>query len=215
MHQPYPGANRRGQQAEQFLEGERVRPGGIGDKVFAQTTSRHCLGRQVFGVDGLDLVVARPDTGKTGKRRSVQAMLCSSRSPSPKTRVGLMKAWGIPVALRISSTRPLCCCPAKMSGLTPNPPKDTERELQGGVWPKLVGVEGGRRTVFVAAQGHYDRLRELRCAVWREIRSRELSQTYVARVCGDVGSVAGWPVRPGVEWPAAGFGGFRVRLVVE
>ena len=42
---------------------------------------------------------------------------------------------------------------------------DGVRELQGG-WPKLVGVEGGRRTVFVAAQGHYDRLRELRCAGW-------------------------------------------------
>ena len=36
------------------------------------------------------------------------------------------------------------------------------------------------------------------------IRSRELcSRTGVARVCGDVGSVAAWPIRPGVEWLAA------------
>ena len=36
------------------------------------------------------------------------------------------------------------------------------------------------------------------------IRSRELSRTGVARVCGDVGSVAGWSVRRGVEWLAVG-----------
>ena len=32
------------------------------------------------------------------------------------------------------------------------------------------------------------------------IRSRELSRTGVARVCGEVGSVAGWQSRRGVEW---------------
>ena len=36
------------------------------------------------------------------------------------------------------------------------------------------------------------------------MRSRELSRTGVARVFREVGSVAGWQFRRGVEWLAAG-----------
>ena len=54
----------RGQQAKQSLEGKCFRPGGVGDKVFTQTTSRHRLGSQVLGIDGLNRVVAAPEDGE-------------------------------------------------------------------------------------------------------------------------------------------------------
>ena len=55
---------RRGEQAKQLLEGERVRPGSVGHGVLAWRASRHRLGRKVFGVDGLDRVVAAPIDGE-------------------------------------------------------------------------------------------------------------------------------------------------------
>ena len=87
--------------------------------------------------------------------------------------------------------------------VSPNPPKDTDgrredsgrgvRELQGR-WP---GLHWGRWKVggrsSVAAQGPYGRLRELRCAGWRENTQQGTLATGVARDCGDVESVAGWP----------------------
>ena len=100
--------------------------------------------------------------------------------------------------------------------LSPNPPKDTDgrredsgrgvRELQGR-WP---GLHWGRWEVggrsSVAAQGPYGRLRELRCAGWRE----DTQQGTLADRGG--ASLRGrWvsrrlAVRPGVEWLAAGPG---------
>ena len=49
------------------------------------------------------------------------------------------------------------------------------------------------------------------CGNWdardvKRIGSRELPRTGLARVCGDVGSVAEGAVRLGVEWLAAGPG---------
>ena len=92
MHQPDPSAHRRGQQPQQFFEGEDFRPGSVGEKTLIPKTSRHRLGRQVLGIDGLDRAIAISENGEERNRRSAQAMLFSSRSPSPKTRVGLMKA---------------------------------------------------------------------------------------------------------------------------
>ena len=67
MDQPDAGAHRRGQQAKQFLEGEGLRPGGVANGVLPPRTGRHRLGRQVFGVDGLKLVVAIPEDGENRK----------------------------------------------------------------------------------------------------------------------------------------------------
>ena len=64
MHQPDAGIHRQGQQAEQFLEGERLRPGGVGNETVTARTDIHRLGRQVLGVDGLDRVVAAPEYGE-------------------------------------------------------------------------------------------------------------------------------------------------------
>ena len=100
--------------------------------------------------------------------------------------------------------------------LSPNPPKDTDerredrgrgvRELQGR-WP---GLHWGRWEVggrsSAAAQGSYGRLRELRCAGWRENKQQG---TLADR---DDASLRGrWvscrlAVRPGVEWLAVGPG---------
>ena len=49
------------------LEGERVRPGSVGNGVLALRTSLHRLGRKVFDVDGLDRIVAVPVDGEDGK----------------------------------------------------------------------------------------------------------------------------------------------------
>ena len=98
--------------------------------------------------------------------------------------------------------------------LTPNPPKDTDgrredsgrgvRELQGR-WP---GLHWGRWEVggrsSVAAQGSYDRLRELRCAGWREnTQQGTLADWGGASLRGRWVSCR-LAVRPGVEWLAAG-----------
>ena len=101
-------------------------------------------------------------------------------------------------------------------GLSPNPPKDTDgrredsgrgvRELPGR-WP---GLHWGRWEVggrsSVAAQGPYGRLRELRCAGWRENTQQG---TLADR--GGASLRGGWvsrrlAVRPGVEWLAVGPG---------
>ena len=98
--------------------------------------------------------------------------------------------------------------------LSPNPPKDTDgrredsgrgvRELQGR-WP---GLHWGRWEVggrsSVAAQGPYGRLRELRCAGWREnTQQGTLADRGGASLRGRW--VSRRPaVRPGVEWLAAG-----------
>ena len=106
--------------------------------------------------------------------------------------------------------------------LIPNPPMDTDgrredsgrgvRELQGR-WP---GLHWGRWEVggrsSVAAQGPYGRLRELRCAGWRENTQqgtargpgwREFAGTSVVRWAGRWQTSA---VRLGVEWLGAGPG---------
>ena len=98
--------------------------------------------------------------------------------------------------------------------LSPNPPKDTEgwredsgrgvRELQGR-WP---GLHWGRWEVggrsSVAAQGPYGRLRELRCAGWREnTQQGTLADRGGASLRGRWVSCR-LAVRPGVEWLAAG-----------
>ena len=97
---------------------------------------------------------------------------------------------------------------------TPNPPKDTDgrredsgrgvRELQGR-WP---GLHWGRWEVggrsSVAAQGPYGRLRELRCAGWREnTQQGTLADRGGASLRGRWVSCS-LAVRPGVEWLAAG-----------
>ena len=98
--------------------------------------------------------------------------------------------------------------------LIPNPPKDTDgrredsgrgvRELQGR-WP---GLHWGRWEVggrsSVAAQGPYGRLRELRCAGWREnTQQGTLADRGGASLRGRWVSCS-LAVRPGVEWLAAG-----------
>ena len=100
--------------------------------------------------------------------------------------------------------------------LNPNPPKDTDgpredngrggRELQGR-WPGLHWDRwevGGRSSV--AGQGPYGRLRELRCAEWRENTQQGTP--------ADRGGASLWghwvscrqAFRPGVEWLATGPG---------
>ena len=94
------------------------------------------------------------------------------------------------------------------------PPKDTDgrredsgrgvRELQGR-WP---GLHWGRWEVggrsSVAAQGPYGRLRELRCAGWREnTQQGTLADRGGASLRGRWVSCR-LAVRPGVEWLAAG-----------
>ena len=98
--------------------------------------------------------------------------------------------------------------------LFPNPPKDTDgrredsgrgvRELQGR-WP---GLHWGRWEVggrsSVAAQGPYGRLRELRCAGWREnTQQGTLADRGGASLRGRWVSCR-LAVRLGVEWLAAG-----------
>ena len=102
----------------------------------------------------------------------------------------------------------------KVNRLSPNPPKDTDgrcedsgrgvRELQGR-WP---GLHWGRWEVggrsSVAAQGPYGRLRELRCAGWREnTQQGTLADRGGASLRGRWVSCR-LAVRPGVEWLAAG-----------
>ena len=101
-----------------------------------------------------------------------------------------------------------------ISSVSPNPPKDTDgrredsgrgvRELQGR-WP---GLHWGRWEVggrsSVAAQGPYGRLRELRCAGWREnTQQGTLADRGGASLRGRWVSRR-LAVRPGVEWLAAG-----------
>ena len=98
--------------------------------------------------------------------------------------------------------------------VSPNPPKDTDgrredsgrgvRELPGR-WP---GIHWGRWEVggrsSVAAQGPYGRLRELRCAGWREnTQQGTLADWGGASLRGRWVSCR-LAVRPGVEWLAAG-----------
>ena len=93
-------------------------------------------------------------------------------------------------------------------GLSPNPPKDTDgrREDSGRVgegatgemagligvdWRSANGLQSPQR-VPMALCGSCD------ARDGERIRSRELSRTGVARVCREVGSVAGW--QSGGEW---------------
>ena len=122
---------------------------------------------------------------------------------------------------------------ASMFRVNPNPPKDTDgrregsgrgwvRELQGR-WPGL-GVDG--RSADGLQSPH--RAPKALCGSCdardgERIRSRGLSRTGVARDCGDVGSVAGWPsgrewngLQPGqgateLGFPRPSFGGFGLR----
>ena len=101
-----------------------------------------------------------------------------------------------------------------LARLTPNPPKDTDgrREDSGRVGEGATGEMAGLIGVdWRSANG----LPSPPCAPMalcgscdardgERIRSRELSRTGVARVCREVGSVAGWQFRRGVEWLAAG-----------
>ncbi len=104
------------------------------------------------------------------------------------------------------------------SSLSPNPPKDTDgrREESGrggeGATGEIAWVPFGvgrsadglhRRTgAPMAVCGSCD------AGDGERIRSRELSRTGLARVCGDLRLSGGWvadgAVRPGVEWLAAG-----------
>ncbi len=98
--------------------------------------------------------------------------------------------------------------------LSPNPPKDTDgrREDSGRVgegatgemagligvdWRSANGLQSPHRAPM-ALCGSCD------ARDGERMRSRELSRTGVARVFREVGSVAGWQVRRGVEWLAAG-----------
>ena len=107
---------------------------------------------------------------------------------------------------------------AVISDLSPNPPKDTDgrREESGrggeGATGEIAWVPFGvgrsadglhRRTgAPMAVCGSCD------AGDGERIRSRELSRTGLARVCGDLRLSGGWvadgAVRPGVEWLAAG-----------
>ena len=102
--------------------------------------------------------------------------------------------------------------------ISPNPPKDTDgrREESGrggeGATGEIAWVPFGvgrsadglhRRTgAPMAVCGSCD------ARDGERIRSRELSRTGLARVCGDLRLSGGWvadgAVRPGVEWLAAG-----------
>ena len=101
------------------------------------------------------------------------------------------------------------CC------FSPNPPKDTEgrredsgrgvRELQGR-WPGLHWGrwEVGGRSSVAGTGSLWPSAGAAMRGMAKRIRSRERSRTGVARVCGDVGSVAGWPSGRELEWLAAG-----------
>ena len=108
--------------------------------------------------------------------------------------------------------------PPEVFSLSPNPPKDTDgrREESGrggeGATGEIAWVPFGvgrsadglhRRTgAPMAVCGSCD------ARDGERIRSRELSRTGLARVCGDLRLSGGWvadgAVRPGVEWLAAG-----------
>ena len=60
MRQPDPGAHRRGQRGQQFLKAKGLRPGGVGNGILGLHSLPPPLGRQVFGMDGLNLAVAIP-----------------------------------------------------------------------------------------------------------------------------------------------------------
>ncbi len=113
---------------------------------------------------------------------------------------------------------PFTSSPRAGHSLSPNPPKDTDgrREESGrggeGATGEIAWVPFGvgrsadglhRRTgAPMAVCGSCD------AGDGERIRSRELSRTGLARVCGDLRLSGGWvadgAVRPGVEWLAAG-----------
>ena len=78
-------ASRRSRASKDKVSG----PGSVGHGALAQRASFHRLGRKVFDVDRLDRIVTAPVDGEAPQR---PGMLLSSRSPTPKTRVGLMMA---------------------------------------------------------------------------------------------------------------------------
>ena len=125
--------------------------------------------------------------------------------------------------LRVRIVRANCGFLANMervgaTSISPNPPKDTDgrREESGrggeGATGEIAWVPFGvgrsadglhRRTgAPMAVCGSCD------ARDGERIRSRELSRTGLARVCGDLRLSGGWvadgAVRPGVEWLAAG-----------
>ena len=66
-----------------------------------------------------------------------------------------------------------------------------------------IGVDGRSAEGLQSPHRSPMALRELGCAGWQDIGSRE---SWLVRVGGDVGSVAEGAVRLGVEWLAAGPG---------
>ena len=114
--------------------------------------------------------------------------------------------------------RPQNLLPRLKASLSPNPPKDTDgrREESGrggeGATGEIAWVPFG---VGRSADGLHRRTGAPMTVCGscdardgERIRSRELSRTGLARVCGDLRLSGGWvadgAVRPGVEWLAAG-----------
>ena len=176
------------------------------------TRKRFKGARRRWSVDHATFVALKyrcPDCGKRSSHRNLQTgaaprqLVAVERTPTGRRR-----------KLVAPVTRDLAALNLANELLNPNPPKDTDgrredsgrgvRELQGR-WP---GLHWGRWEVggrsSVAAQGPYGRLRELRCAGWRE----DTQQGTLADRGG--ASLRGrWvsrrlAVRPGVEWLAAG-----------
>ena len=143
---------------------------------------------------------------------TVEVVVPSCISTTPPCRllpVGAVPTWLL---------GPFCSISTPFIPLTPNPPKDTDgrREESGrggeGATGEIAWVPFGvgrsadglhRRTgAPMAVCGSCD------ARDGERIRSRELSRTGLARVCGDLRLSGGWvadgAVRPGVEWLAAG-----------
>ena len=135
----------------------------------------------------------------------------STSIPTPDVRERLFSASAITMGRLL---RPVRERAGSRRRLNPNPPKDTDGRREGsgrgvrelpGRWP---GLHWGRWEVggrsSVAAQGPYGRLRELRCAGWREnTQQGTLADRGGASLRGRWVSCR-LAVRPGVEWLAAG-----------
>ena len=176
------------------------------------TRKRFKGARRRWSVDHATFVALKyrcPDCGKRSSHRNLQTgaaprqLVAVERTPTGRRR-----------KLVAPVTRDLAALNLANELLTPNPPKDTDgrredsgrgvRELPGR-WP---GLHWGRWEVggrsSVAAQGSYGRLRELRCAGWREnTQQGTLADRGGASLRGRWVSCR-LAVRPGVEWLAAG-----------
>ena len=92
----------RSQQPQQFLVGQRLRPGGV-KEIPARTGIRY-LGRQVPGVDRLERVVAVPEDGEIRKAALLPGLVVQQEVPLAEDQRRADDWVGDPMPFRISST---------------------------------------------------------------------------------------------------------------